>query len=182
MIYTDTSYTQAKKGLPDILQWELRKESSSSYSIKTNVYSFEDIINTSMFLQKYLIPQSSTTSLMKEIYNTLKEIEQAGIHIKHEEEVKEYLQKFPDIMDVLIKASASVKKYFPKAEIVLDIYNDKEIEDRYLIINVRLEEYDESFLERLEKAESEFIKELSNRNGWLQLTTDFGKPQGQDAF
>jgi hypothetical protein len=33
------------------------------------------------------------------------------------------------------------------------------------------------FIDRLEKAEAEFLHRLVDKRGWLQLTTDFQKPE-----
>jgi len=90
--------------------------------------------------------------------------------------IRDYLIEFPDIIDVIPKAVNSAKKYLPNAQIVLDFYIDPEIDDNHPIIYVRVENYDNNFMELLEKAEKEFIKELVDKKGWILLTTDFGKP------
>ena len=98
------------------------------------------------------------------------------IKINNINDICDYLVEFPDIIDIIPKAINSAKKYFPNAQIVLDFYIDPEIDDNHPIIYVRVENYDNNFMELLEKAEKEFIKELVDKKGWILLTTDFGKP------
>ena len=98
------------------------------------------------------------------------------IKINNINDICDYLVEFPDIIDIIPKAINSAKKYFPNAQIVLDFYIDPEIDDNHPIIYVRTENYDEKFMELLEKAQEEFIKELVDKKGWILLTTDFRKP------
>jgi hypothetical protein len=113
------------------------------------------------------------------------------VRVKNPKLVRRYLYKFNDMIDVVPKAVNAAKRHFPKAQLVLDLYEDPEIEDRYLVLYVRLWSYDESvmervreartelksFIDRLEETEKEFLHHLVERRGWLQLTTDFQKPE-----
>ncbi len=103
----------------------------------------------------------------------LRKMEEDGVHLRNSRDVEEYLLDFPGIVDVLPRALRALKKHMPDAQVILDVYHDPEIEDHYLTLCVRLQHYDESFMDRLERTESEFIELLSCRDGWLQLTTDF---------
>jgi hypothetical protein len=113
------------------------------------------------------------------------------VRVKNPKLVRRYLYKFNDMIDVVPKAVNAAKRHFPKAQLVLDRYEDPKIEDRYLVLYVRLWSYDESvmervreartelksFIDRLEETEKEFLHHLVERRGWLQLTTDFQKPE-----
>jgi hypothetical protein len=90
---------------------------------------------------------------------------------------KEYLLQFTEFLDVIPKAVDAAKKHFPEAQLVVDVYQDPEIDDHYLVLYVRSKYYDDSFIERLEKAEAEFLNQLVNKRGWIQLTTDFREPE-----
>jgi hypothetical protein len=111
------------------------------------------------------------TEILKLLQNFSKEIKINNINA-----ICDYLIKFPDIIDVIPKAVNFAKKYFPNAQIVLDFYIDPEIDDDHPIIYVRAEQYDDNFMELLEKTQEEFIKELIDKKGWILLTTDFEKP------
>jgi len=113
------------------------------------------------------------------------------VRVRNPELVRRYLNKFNDMIDVVPEAVNAAKRHFPEAQLVLDLYEDPEIDDRYLVLYVRLWNYDESvmerfrearkelngFIDRLDKAEAEFLHRLVDKRGWIQLTTDFQKPE-----
>jgi hypothetical protein len=90
---------------------------------------------------------------------------------------KEYLLQFTELLDVIPKAVDAVKRHFPEAQLTMDVYQDPEIDDHYLVLYVRSKYYDDLSIERLQKAEAEFLNQLVNKRGWIQLTTDFRKPE-----
>jgi hypothetical protein len=85
----------------------------------------------------------------------------------------------------------AAKRHFPEAQLVLDLYIDPEIDDKHLVLYIRMWDYGDSvmeeireareelgrFIDRMEKAESEFLHKLVGKRGWLQLTTDFWNPE-----
>jgi len=95
------------------------------------------------------------------------------VDIKSQKQIKYYLSVYRDLIDLIPKAVSIAKKHFPESHIVIDVYKDPEIEDSYIILYIRLDQYDESFIERLATAESEFLPLLANKKGWIQLSTDF---------
>ncbi|MFZ8845842.1 MAG: hypothetical protein ACO2O6_01410 [Candidatus Hydrothermia bacterium] len=117
----------------------------------------------------------NSSILEVDIENVLRELSK-DIRINNINSIRDYLIEFPDIIDVIPKAVNSAKKYFPNAQIVLDFYIDPEIDDKHPIIYVRAKDYDNKFMELLDKAEDEFLKDLIGKRGWILLTTDFGKP------
>jgi len=117
----------------------------------------------------------NSSILEVDIENVLRELSKE-IRINNINSIRDYLIEFPDIIDIIPKAVNSAKKYFPNAQIVLDFYIDPEIDDEYPIIYVRAEDYDDKFMELLNKAEEDFMEDLIGKRGWILLTTDFGKP------
>jgi len=113
------------------------------------------------------------------------------VRVKNPKLVRRYLRKFNDMIDVVPEAVNAAKRHFPEAQLVLELYQDPEIDDRHLVLYVRLWNYDESvmervriargelrsFIDRLEEAEKEFLHHLVDKRGWIQLTTDFQKPE-----
>ena len=97
------------------------------------------------------------------------------IKVNNKESICDYLNKFPDIIDIIPKAVSAARVYFPDAQIVLDLYIDPEIDDKYLVLYVRLKEYEGSIIELLDKARLEILDELKNKKGWIQITTDYKK-------
>lgn len=125
---------------------------------------------------------SIETSILTEIERLLSGLRNNQVHLSESEQIVEYLLQFPDVLDVIPLAVRSAQKYFPEAQLVLSLYRDPEAEDRYLALYVRLKRYDESVIERIETAEAEFLDYLSDKEGWLQLTTDFREPEAEDAL
>jgi hypothetical protein len=97
------------------------------------------------------------------------------IKVNNKESICDYLNKFPDIIDIIPKAVSAARVYFPDAQIVLDLYIDPEIDDKYLVLYVRLKEYEGSIIELLDKARLEILDELKDKKGWIQITTDYKK-------
>ena len=114
-------------------------------------------------------------SIVDQIESLLQNLSK-DIRINNINSIRDYLIEFPDIIDIIPKAINSAKKYFPNAQIVLDLYIDPEIDDKYPIIYVRAKDYDDKFMELLDKARKDFMEDLINKRGWILLTTDFGKP------
>jgi len=96
--------------------------------------------------------------------------------IARESRIREYLSLFPDIADVASYAVEAARRRFPHAQLVLDVYQDPEIDDEYLVLYVRMPHYDDSVMERIAAAEAEYLDMLADKSGWIQLTTDFRTP------
>ncbi len=95
------------------------------------------------------------------------------VEIKNPQRIRRYLSRFTDLIDLLPIVVNIAKKYFPQSSIVMDVYIDPEINDSYIVLYIRLSQYDNSFIERLAAAESEILPLLVNKKGWIQLTSDF---------
>jgi len=95
------------------------------------------------------------------------------VQLEDPDSIREYLLQFTDLLALIPHAVWVVRKHFPEARMVMTVYQDPEIEDRYLVLYIRLRQYDDSFIDRLEKAERDFLPLLTNKRGWIQLSTDF---------
>jgi hypothetical protein len=104
------------------------------------------------------------------------------VRLENLQSIRDYLLRFTELMDVIPQAVRAAKKHFPEAQLVMDVYQDPEIADCYLVLYIRLQHYDDSVIERLEKAEAEFLDQLVNKAGWIQLTTDFREPEQDGAL
>lgn len=118
-----------------------------------------------------------TSSLVAEIDALLAQIDHLGVVLGNQGEIRDYLLQFPDLIEVIPQAVRATLTHFPAAQLFLEVYSDPEIHDQYLVLYVRVQKYDESILQGIEEAEGEYLDLLSDKEGWLQLSTDFRKPE-----
>jgi hypothetical protein len=126
-------------------------------------------------------PQRGSESVVIDIEELIEWLARK-VRLENPHSIREYLLRFTELLDVIPKAVDAAKKHFPEAQLVMDVYQDPEIADCYLVLYIRLKHYDDSVIERLEKAEAEFLDQLMSKEGWIQLTTDFREPEGEDAL
>ncbi len=98
---------------------------------------------------------------------------ESNVEINNRTYIKNYLSLFSDLIELIPIAVSVAKKHFPEAHIVIDLYEDPEIDDSYIVLYIRLSHYDNSFIEQLAAAESEMLPLLVNKKGWIQFSTDF---------
>jgi len=120
---------------------------------------------------------SETLSLSAELDLLMRELQEIRVRLLRQKEIREYLLSFPDLIDITRKAVYAAREHIPEAQLIMEVYHDPEIEDRYLLINARFQDYDDSVIDKIKAAESEYIDLLSNTEGWIQLSTDFQEPE-----
>ena len=97
--------------------------------------------------------------------------------------IKVYLKKHSDLAALVPSVCQRLRAEFgPKADLFLDLYKDPEEPEPYLLLRVRLVDYDTQTMERIYKVTEEFDRELTDASGWLQVTTDFRIPQGNHVL
>jgi len=93
-------------------------------------------------------------------------------------EVRDYLLRYPDMTDLLLSVCKMARERFgAPTQLSLEVYHDPEIEDEYLTLYVRQENYDEQILDKVESICAEYEKMIAGRSGWLLVTTDFQPPR-----
>ena len=93
-------------------------------------------------------------------------------------EVRDYLFTHPDLLDLLARVcQLALYKAGNDTELSLEVYRDPEIQDEYLTLYARRDDYDADFIMILEGIRSAYQEELSGRSGWILVTTDFGVPR-----
>ena len=101
----------------------------------------------------------------------------AGVRAERPEEVAAYLQVHPELARLIPDVCGRARKEFGvHAELVLKMYRDPEIEDRYLTLYVRLPAYDGSITARLDSVTAPFDEALCTASGHFLVTTDFRAP------
>jgi hypothetical protein len=146
------------------------------------------------FLRKVRVMKKNNKPSKKAKINELIEIlaQDPQVRVKNPDEIKKYLMKFSDVVDIVPKVMDVAKKHFPEAQLVFTLYKDPEINDRHLVVYIRMKKYDELFMEkvresrgeyredlmdRIHKAEAEFWDDLMYKRGEIFLTTDFQEPE-----
>jgi hypothetical protein len=61
-------------------------------------------------------------------------------------------------------------------QLSLELFKDRESEDRFLALYVRQNIYDKNIMKRLEKIWLNFETEIAGSKGWINITTDFRSP------
>ena len=98
--------------------------------------------------------------------------------------VLSYLEKNPQLGDVLPSICAQARQvvFGWKAELILSVYHDPEIEDCHLSLTVRLPSYDENVTHLLDCVTEQFETELCDASGYLLVTTDFRIPKEDNGI
>ena len=98
-------------------------------------------------------------------------------------QVQAYLSRFRPVARLLPAICAALRDEFgPSVELSLELYNDPEIDDRYLTLYVREKAYDQQFIDQINAVSSRFDSQLADVPGHLVITTDFRLPRGENAL
>jgi hypothetical protein len=119
----------------------------------------------------------STTPAVFQVQNLVQAVAPFRVEIPDLGEVKSYLQGHPDLAELLVPICRQIRDVLGhQAELSLEVYRDPECSDHYLTLFVRQRVYEPDLLARIEQVSSRFEEQLSERSGWLLVTTDFRPP------
>ena len=94
--------------------------------------------------------------------------------VPHHGEVRDYLLRHQDMIDLVAFAcGAASERFQTDSELALELYRDPEIENEYLTLYVRREQYKQEILDEIDLVSAEFEDNLTGKSGWFVLTTDF---------
>ena len=114
------------------------------------------------------------TSSAEEALSKLQSLE---IDIPKPADVREYLHRYPDMIDLLPSVCSVTRERFGiDTRLSLEVYHDPEIDDEYLTLYVRQKHYDKQIMKTIEDIWATYDEELAERSGWLHVTTDFRPP------
>jgi hypothetical protein len=132
----------------------------------------------SLFSKTNYVLQSEATIITSEIECVLNSLLTAGIRIPVIPEVREYLTCYSDILKVLQTACRiAPERLGRETQLSLEVYHDPEIEDRYLRLVARSKQYDDAFLNAIDKIFDEYEQDLADSTGWFIVSTDFNPPK-----
>jgi len=97
-----------------------------------------------------------------------------GVEMPDTQAVAAYMHHHPDIAPILPDVVRALREEFPSAtRLILDVYADPEIDRTYLALTVRLLEYPEDVLDRIDVAFMAAGDALAHTSGWIVPDTDF---------
>lgn len=112
------------------------------------------------------------------ITQTLNLAQKDQIVVPRPDEVMDYLQNYPDIIDIIPSLCKKARKEFVlPTQLALELYRDPEIEYEYLTLYVRQQNYAVDILDKIDATSAEFDQALAGKTGWLIMTTDLSSPQ-----
>ena len=110
-----------------------------------------------------------------------------GICVPRSAEVRDYVNQFPDLVQVIRKGcELSATEFADRDTLSLELYVDPEIDDRYLSLYIRQTAYEPNIMERIERVQAEadaYLPDvyLNDSAGWFLITTDF-QPSGERRY
>src|SRR5262249_44478154 len=97
-----------------------------------------------------------------------------GVQVDNLTEVQDYLRQFPDILPSLTKVYDYVRNTFgDSAGLLLALYIDPEIDDRYLTLYIQPMTYTPGLMDEIEAISENCRPLLAGTTGRLLITTDF---------
>jgi hypothetical protein len=105
-----------------------------------------------------------------------------GVLVPKMDDVESYLARHSDLEGLVEAICKKARAEFGvSAELALQVYEDPEIDDRYLTLYVRQETYAHDIIDRIEVVSGEFHRQLESASGYVLVTTDFRNPGGVHA-
>ncbi len=103
---------------------------------------------------------------------------QDGLRIPHYGNVRRYLSRYPELLAIIAQMHQHAKRELGKRSyFYLDVYQDPEIDDHYLTLNIRQTMYDDAIVETIDRIAAAYDDEIGHSHGWLLITTDFQHPE-----
>lgn len=123
-------------------------------------------------------PLSTEGSISVTVEDVLRHFRALKAKIVSPLKVRDYLYRYPEIAELSRKVSNAVYQYFDfRAQLFMEIEDDEVPDSEYLVIYIRVPEYDNSVMDRIRKIRESYYDSLNNTTGWFLLTTDFAHPR-----
>ncbi|MCS7016723.1 MAG: hypothetical protein RMJ19_02875 [Gemmatales bacterium] len=122
---------------------------------------------------------SRTTTVTQHLARVLRQLRRRKVRVPESKPVLAYLGRYSELSDLLLPIVALVEAKFPKAQLSLEVYSDAEEAGlSWLILYVRMREYERGFLRALEDLTQAYAPMLAGKEGQLLVTSDFRPPRG----
>ena len=125
-----------------------------------------------------LEPVAATSSLVDTL---LSEARSMGVRVPHPEEIRAYVERFPDVVPVARQAcELTVAEFDGKSWLSLEVYFDPEIDDSYLVIYVQDDDFSESVRETLENIFETYAERMTHSAGWVNVMPSYHRSTRRD--
>ena len=120
----------------------------------------------------------SAGSVTRRVEDALWQLHLQRVAIPDSGSLRAYLADHPDTVDALsCLGSAAARRFGERSQVSLELYRDPEVDDEYLTLYVRQEDYDQDILDQIDDVSERCEASLQNTSGWVLLTTDFRPPR-----
>lgn len=113
----------------------------------------------------------------RQINDLLRWLRACGVRLENPDKIRRHLLAEPMPIEAVAGAVASALGEFSEAEFELEVYEDPELRDQHLVLNVRFETYANDLMDRIRAVREQCRDGLHGERWWLHLTTDFRKPK-----
>lgn len=136
---------------------------------------YDTILNREIFQHSKNVNSEESLSISPLIETSLFQLQEyLGFEFPNPGAVIGYLLQNPSLYDVVLYACILTEEEFGQsAQVMLDLYNDPEVDDQYITIYIRQEHYADDIMDRIDVICNEYEEALRNTSGWLLVTTDF---------
>jgi len=116
-----------------------------------------------------------TSSISARIEQTLRQLTSWQVLIPRPGDVRSYLVKNSDLLDLLPSLCKDVAYHFnPDTKLFLEYYQDPQYgDDEYLTLYIRTDPFDLSMIERIDNVTDAYAEAFSSIKGWILIAPDF---------
>ena len=123
------------------------------------------------------IDTSTPHVIAEQVYTLMEGFVQENVIFPNISEVISYLLKFRELTSIVLFAANKARNRFKSTtQLSLEVYHDPEIDDEYLALYVRQENYDDNIFDVIDEISAEYEDSFPSEGGWFILTTDLHPP------
>jgi len=116
------------------------------------------------------------------IRSNVAELIQMGVSSGDWNAVRRYMKSHASVIPLLPDVCQRVRGEFgSETELALDEYRDPEIDDRYLILSLRLPNYELDTMDRIERVNQTIENRIKPNTAYLLVTTDFQQARSNNC-
>jgi hypothetical protein len=116
----------------------------------------------------------NTSAVTADIENALEWLQGEQVKLIKTDVIREYMRLHSDMVSAVdIIASLVRNRFGTDVELLLDVYDDPEIDDEYLRLRIRTTDYNSEFMNLIDTVDELVGPIVQHATGRLLLTTDF---------